>query len=81
MFRSDLPRAAVETLVGGCGASVAAEHERERIYWLRIDAAERERAAIVERLRAAPDVEVVTDDPEGHFERWRMQKPPFRVTE
>ncbi|MCB9636904.1 MAG: hypothetical protein H6721_32755 [Sandaracinus sp.] len=81
MLRSDLSRASVQTLVGELGASVVAEHERERIYWLRVDAPEEERAAVVERLRAAPEVEVVTDDPEGHFERWRMQKPPLRATD
>lgn len=81
VLRSNVPRDAVERVVGEAGAVLAADHEREQIYWLRIDAPEPERAAIVERLRAAPDVEVVTADPEGHFERWRMQKPPFRASE
>jgi hypothetical protein len=81
VLRSDVPRDTLERRVGELGATIAADHERERIFWLRIDAPEPERAAVIERLTMAPDVEVVTTDPEGHFERWRMQKPPLRAAE
>lgn len=81
VLRSGVTRGTLEALVREHGATISAEHERERIYWVRIDAPAAERAVIADRIGAAPEVEILTPDPEGHFERWRMQKPPLRQAE